>query len=161
MHCSKTREAVLKGAGRQRPGAFRTIRAVQAFHSDHFVLPLPEGHRFPMLKYRMLRDRVAAVLALLLMAARPLPTAASEMSTITTWMPDTAHACAMPLPNLLLMAWATLRAAWKSALVEAHPDRARARGLPDEYVAVAESKAAAINAAFDAAMRERRGIAPV
>lgn len=35
---------------------------VQAFHSDHFVLPLPEGHRFPMLKYRMLRDRVAAEL---------------------------------------------------------------------------------------------------
>jgi DnaJ like chaperone protein len=53
-----------------------------------------------------------------------------------------------------------LRAAWKSALVEAHPDRARARGLPDEYVAVAESKAAAINAAFDAAMRERRAISP-
>ncbi len=35
---------------------------MQAFHSDHFVLPLPEGHRFPMAKYRMLRDRVAAEL---------------------------------------------------------------------------------------------------
>ncbi|MFM9916570.1 MAG: histone deacetylase [Rhizobacter sp.] len=33
---------------------------MQAFHSDHFVLPLPEGHRFPMHKYRMLRDRVVA-----------------------------------------------------------------------------------------------------
>ena len=39
-----------------------TIHPVQAFHSDHFVLPLPEGHRFPMAKYRMLRDRVAAEL---------------------------------------------------------------------------------------------------
>ncbi len=39
-----------------------TIYLVQAFHSDHFVLPLPEGHRFPMAKYRMLRDRVAAEL---------------------------------------------------------------------------------------------------
>ncbi|WP_457329615.1 histone deacetylase family protein [Rhizobacter sp. P5_C2] len=29
---------------------------MQAFHSDHFVLPLPEGHRFPMQKYRLLRE---------------------------------------------------------------------------------------------------------
>ncbi len=33
---------------------------MRAFTSDHFVLPLPEGHRFPMPKYRLLRDRVAA-----------------------------------------------------------------------------------------------------
>jgi acetoin utilization deacetylase AcuC-like enzyme len=32
--------------------------AVQAYYSDHFVLPLPPGHRFPMAKYRGLRDRV-------------------------------------------------------------------------------------------------------
>jgi acetoin utilization deacetylase AcuC-like enzyme len=35
------------------------IAAVQVFYSDHFVLPLPAGHRFPMRKYAMLRDRVA------------------------------------------------------------------------------------------------------
>ncbi len=33
---------------------------VNAYYSDRFVLPLPEGHRFPMRKYWMLRDRVAA-----------------------------------------------------------------------------------------------------
>jgi acetoin utilization deacetylase AcuC-like enzyme len=33
---------------------------VKVFYSDHFVLPLPEGHRFPMVKYSMLRERVAA-----------------------------------------------------------------------------------------------------
>lgn len=33
---------------------------MQAFYSDHFVLPLPDGHRFPMAKYRLLRERVAA-----------------------------------------------------------------------------------------------------
>jgi acetoin utilization deacetylase AcuC-like enzyme len=33
---------------------------VKVFYSDHFVLPLPEGHRFPMVKYSMLRDRDAA-----------------------------------------------------------------------------------------------------
>jgi acetoin utilization deacetylase AcuC-like enzyme len=36
------------------------ISAVKVFYSDHFVLPLPEGHRFPMAKYAMLRERVAA-----------------------------------------------------------------------------------------------------
>ena len=29
-----------------------------AFYADHFVLPLPEGHRFPMTKYSRLRQRV-------------------------------------------------------------------------------------------------------
>ena len=33
---------------------------MKVFYSDHFVLPLPEGHRFPMAKYAMLRERVAA-----------------------------------------------------------------------------------------------------
>ena len=32
---------------------------MQIFYSDHFVLPLPEGHRFPMQKYSLLRQRVA------------------------------------------------------------------------------------------------------
>lgn len=32
---------------------------MRVFYSDHFVLPLPQGHRFPMPKYRLLRDRVA------------------------------------------------------------------------------------------------------
>ncbi len=30
-----------------------------AYYSDRFVLPLPDGHRFPMSKYRKLRDQVA------------------------------------------------------------------------------------------------------
>ncbi len=33
---------------------------MKAFYSDHFVLPLPEGHRFPMAKYQRLRERVLA-----------------------------------------------------------------------------------------------------
>lgn len=36
---------------------------MQAFYSDHYVLPLPPGHRFPMAKYRGLRDRVRFELA--------------------------------------------------------------------------------------------------
>lgn len=33
---------------------------MRAFYCDHFVLPLPEGHRFPMAKYRLLRERLLA-----------------------------------------------------------------------------------------------------
>ncbi|MFZ2307334.1 MAG: histone deacetylase [Rhodoferax sp.] len=32
---------------------------MHAFYSDQFVLPLPEGHRFPMAKYRLLREQLA------------------------------------------------------------------------------------------------------
>ena len=35
---------------------------MRAFHSDHFVLPLPEGHPFPMGRYAMLRAQVRATL---------------------------------------------------------------------------------------------------
>ncbi len=35
---------------------------MQAFYSDRFVLPLPQGHRFPMAKYAMLRDGIESVL---------------------------------------------------------------------------------------------------
>lgn len=50
---------------------------------------------------------------------------------------------------------AVVRAAWRNQLSEAHPDRVLARGLPAEFVEVAEAKAAAINAAFDTIQRER------
>ncbi len=34
---------------------------MRAHYSDHFVLPLPPDHRFPMSKYAALRERVAAL----------------------------------------------------------------------------------------------------
>lgn len=33
---------------------------MRAFYTDHFVLPLPEGHRFPMIKYSRVRERCVA-----------------------------------------------------------------------------------------------------
>jgi acetoin utilization deacetylase AcuC-like enzyme len=36
---------------------------VRAYYSDHFVLPLPPGHRFPMEKYRMIREGAAQGIA--------------------------------------------------------------------------------------------------
>jgi len=42
---------------------------LKAFYSDHFVLPLPPGHRFPMEKYARLRDAVQALTAIELVEA--------------------------------------------------------------------------------------------
>src|SRR5512141_1117864 len=45
---------------------------VQVFYATQFVLPLPPGHRFPMAKYQLLRDRVEAELpGIRLAQARP------------------------------------------------------------------------------------------
>jgi len=44
---------------------------VKAFYTDHFVLPLPAGHRFPMEKYSRLRDLVATQAGIELVEAPP------------------------------------------------------------------------------------------
>jgi len=36
---------------------------VNIYYTDHYVLPLPAGHRFPMRKYAALRERVATIAA--------------------------------------------------------------------------------------------------
>jgi acetoin utilization deacetylase AcuC-like enzyme len=33
---------------------------VRLFYCDHFEIPLPDGHKFPMAKYRLLRERILA-----------------------------------------------------------------------------------------------------
>ena len=47
---------------------------MQAFYADQFVLPLPEGHRFPMPKYKMLRDWLTAHLPQIQMQIAPAAT---------------------------------------------------------------------------------------
>ena len=50
----------------------RLPRLMRAFYSDQFVLPLPEGHRFPMAKYRLLRERLTQeVPEIEMLAAQP------------------------------------------------------------------------------------------
>ena len=46
--------------GKTLPAGSLPTRPVQLFYTDQFVLPLPDGHRFPMDKYRRLRERIAA-----------------------------------------------------------------------------------------------------
>ena len=44
---------------------------MKAFYTDHFVLPLPAGHRFPMEKYSRLRDLVCSLSDIELVEAPP------------------------------------------------------------------------------------------
>ncbi|WP_232631248.1 TerB family tellurite resistance protein [Methylobacterium sp. Leaf118] len=50
---------------------------------------------------------------------------------------------------------ATLKAQYRRLVAETHPDRALARGLPPEAVAIATRRLAAINAAWDQVAAER------
>ena len=57
LHCINLRAPVLVDT-RKRPARQNPAHPMQAFYSDQFVLPLPPGHRFPMPKYRLLRERI-------------------------------------------------------------------------------------------------------
>ena len=61
---------------------------MKAFFSDHFVLPLPEGHRFPMAKYSMLRECLEAELHAVQMLEAP---AATEGELALAHTPDYVH----------------------------------------------------------------------
>jgi acetoin utilization deacetylase AcuC-like enzyme len=59
------------------------VLSVHAYYADHFILPLPAGHRFPMAKYGRLRER--------LMSERPaiqfgqaLPASDGELALVHT-----------------------------------------------------------------------------
>ena len=45
-------------AGPHRGNTLDSFAIMQIFYTDQFELPLPEGHRFPMAKYALLRHRV-------------------------------------------------------------------------------------------------------
>jgi acetoin utilization deacetylase AcuC-like enzyme len=56
---------------------------MHAFYADDFVLPLPPGHRFPMAKYRLLRDALAARLPGLSLHQAP-PASDGELALVHT-----------------------------------------------------------------------------
>lgn len=60
---------------------------MKAYYSDHFVLPLPPEHRFPMDKYRRLRERVQAASAELGIELCE-PPAASDADLLRAHDPD-------------------------------------------------------------------------
>lgn len=56
---------------------------MHAFYADHFVLPLPEGHRFPMAKYAMLRERLVRDMSAIALQ-EALPARAKELALVHT-----------------------------------------------------------------------------
>lgn len=56
-----------------------------AWYADHFVLPLPDDHRFPMDKYRRLRERVAVELPHVMLREPP---PASDAELLRAHAPD-------------------------------------------------------------------------
>lgn len=52
---------------------------MDVFYSDHYTLPLPDGHRFPMAKYRMLRDFLIREEIIDIDELKPSPLASEEL----------------------------------------------------------------------------------
>lgn len=75
LHCTK----IFDGVAQVHPFAshLAAVNApqwfgMQAFYSDQFVLPLPDGHRFPMQKYRLLRERLQVELPAVALGQAPM-----------------------------------------------------------------------------------------
>ncbi len=85
---------------------------MQAFYSDHFVLPLPEGHRFPMGKYRLLRQRLERVAGLVMKEAP----AASDGELALAHQP--AYVSAVVDGNLSAAAQREIGFPWSARMVE-------------------------------------------
>jgi acetoin utilization deacetylase AcuC-like enzyme len=85
---------------------------VRIYYADHFVLPLPAGHRFPMAKYARLRERVAAVAGDLL----AVPPAATDEELARAH--DRAYIDAVATGSLDDQAQRRLGFPWSAAMVE-------------------------------------------
>lgn len=85
---------------------------MRIYFADHFVLPLPAGHRFPMAKYARLRERVAAVAAHLL----AVPPAATDEELARAH--DPAYIDAVAAGTLDEQALRRLGFPWSAAMVE-------------------------------------------
>lgn len=86
---------------------------MQAFYADNFVLPLPDGHRFPMAKYRLLRDRVVQELPGVQMAQAP---AASDGELALVHTPD--YIAAITQGTLAAPAQREIGFPWSTAMAE-------------------------------------------
>lgn len=76
---------------------FLESAAVKGFHSDHFVLPLPAGHSFPMSKYRLLREACESSLPSLQLApAMPASDGELALAHDPAWIAAVAEGSLSP-----------------------------------------------------------------
>lgn len=88
---------------------------MKIYYSDHFVLPLPQGHRFPMEKYALLRDRVeASDLRRNVELRVPEPATDEELETVH----DAAYLERVKTGSLSPMEVRRMGFPWSPALVE-------------------------------------------
>jgi acetoin utilization deacetylase AcuC-like enzyme len=85
---------------------------MQAFYSDHFALPLPPGHTFPMGKYRLLRGRLQGLPGLVMNEAP----AASDGELALAHEP--AYICAVVEGQLSAAAQREIGFPWSEFMVE-------------------------------------------
>ena len=111
---------------------------VRAFYCDHFVLPLPDGHRFPMEKYALLRERLMKVPAAVLSV--PMPASNEELLRVHT--PDYLDRVVMG--ELTRDEVRRIGFPWSPQLVERSR---RSVGGTIEAARVARSEGAAVNLA--------------
>lgn len=64
---------------------------MHVYYATQFVLPLPAGHRFPMEKYRMLRDALAQMPGIVLGQAEPAPDEALEQVHTSLYVQGIAY----------------------------------------------------------------------
>jgi acetoin utilization deacetylase AcuC-like enzyme len=88
---------------------------MRAFYSDHFVLPLPDGHRFPMTKYARLRERVLAERLVAPSDLREAPAAPWEALTLAHTPDYVAAVAAGTLPPEMIR---RIGFPWSPAMVE-------------------------------------------
>jgi len=88
---------------------------VRVFSTDHLEVPLPDGHRFPMGKYRMLRERLLA--RGLLAPAEVSPAPAAPLDRIGA-VHDPAYVRAFVAGSLTRDAVRRLGFPWSPALVD-------------------------------------------
>jgi acetoin utilization deacetylase AcuC-like enzyme len=82
------------------------------YYTDHFVLPLPPGHRFPMRKYAALRERVAHVAPALMR----VPPAASDLDLARAH--DPSYIAAVCNGTLEARAIKRIGFPWSQAMIE-------------------------------------------
>lgn len=86
---------------------------MRAYYGDDFELPLPAGHRFPMAKYRLLRERLRSELPALRLIEAP-----SVGRHTLTLAHDPAYVDAMFEGRLTAGAQRDIGLPWSAALVE-------------------------------------------
>lgn len=91
----------------------RRNKVVKAFYSDHYVLSLPDGHRFPAAKYARLRARVETELPEVRLAEAPAATDAELAAAHDRRYVDRATTGALDAAEMRAIGFP-----WSAALVE-------------------------------------------